>query len=111
MPVKKSKSLEKMPERKTPKGFEFSKNKKTIPNKPATRRPGTPVPLAPAPKREYSRGAAPAPMPQKPARTAEEKRTRRPAPPKTTKKAPGKMTPQDSAMKKILEKKYGKIYG
>jgi len=31
--------------------------------------------------------------------------------PKTTKKAPGKMTPQDSAMKKILEKKYGKIYG
>jgi hypothetical protein len=31
--------------------------------------------------------------------------------PKTTKKAPGKMTPQDAAMKKILEKKYGKIYG
>jgi hypothetical protein len=30
--------------------------------------------------------------------------------PKTTKK-PQKMTPQDSAMKKILEKKYGKIYG
>jgi hypothetical protein len=43
---------------------------------------------------------------------------RRPAMPKTTKKAPGtapkkqqKMTPQDAAMKKILEKKYGKIYG
>jgi hypothetical protein len=38
--------------------------------------------------------------------------------PKTTKKAPAKapkkpekMTPQDAAMKKILEKKYGKIYG
>jgi hypothetical protein len=31
--------------------------------------------------------------------------------PKTTKKSPGKMTPQDAAMKKILEKKYGKIYG
>ena len=38
--------------------------------------------------------------------------------PKTTKKAPGtapkkqeKMTPQDAAMKKILEKRYGKIYG
>ena len=30
--------------------------------------------------------------------------------PKTTKK-PEKMTPQDAAMKKILEKKYGKIYG
>jgi hypothetical protein len=32
------------------------------------------------------------------------------AKPKTTKK-PEKMTPQDAAMKKILEKKYGKIYG
>jgi hypothetical protein len=37
--------------------------------------------------------------------------------PKTTPKAPAKtpakakMTPQDAAMKKILEKKYGKIYG
>jgi hypothetical protein len=33
--------------------------------------------------------------------------------PKTTTKAPAKskMTPQDAAMKKILEKKYGKIYG
>ena len=38
-------------------------------------------------------------------------------PVKTTTKAPAKapakvkMTPQDAAMKKILEKKYGKIYG
>jgi hypothetical protein len=30
--------------------------------------------------------------------------------PKVTKK-PQKMTPQDAAMKKILEKKHGKIYG
>lgn len=30
--------------------------------------------------------------------------------PKVTKK-PSKMTPQDAAMKKILEGKYGKIYG
>jgi hypothetical protein len=30
--------------------------------------------------------------------------------PKVTKK-PEKMTPQDAAMKKILEGKYGKIYG
>ena len=30
--------------------------------------------------------------------------------PKVTKK-PEKMTPQDAAMKKFLEKKYGKIYG
>ena len=39
------------------------------------------------------------------------------APRKTTpkplvpKKGPGKMTPQDAAMKRILEKRYGKIYG
>jgi hypothetical protein len=26
-------------------------------------------------------------------------------------KKPAKMTPQDAAMKKLLEKKYGKIYG
>ena len=32
------------------------------------------------------------------------------APAKVTKK-PEKMTPQDTAMKKILEGKYGKIYG
>ena len=34
-------------------------------------------------------------------------------PVKTTTKAPAKakMTPQDAAMKKILEKKHGKIYG
>ena len=90
-----------MPSKKTP---------RPAPRK--TKLPGTPAPLAPAPKREYPRGAAPAPLPQKPARTAEEKRTRRPAPlPKTTKKAPSRMTPQDAAMKRILEKKYGKIYG
>jgi hypothetical protein len=46
------------------------------------------------------------PMPKigpKPTRTVTPK-------PKTTKK-PEKMTPQDAAMKKILEGKYGKIYG
>lgn len=31
--------------------------------------------------------------------------------PKAPAKKPTKMTPQDSAMKKLLEKKYGKIYG
>ena len=54
--------------------------------------------------------AKPAPLPQKPARPTADSKNRRPAMPKTTKK-PEKMTPQDSAMKKILEKKYGKIYG
>ena len=60
--------------------------------KPATKRPG----------------AKPAPLGTPPAKP----KGRRPAPkPKTTKKAPGKMTPQDKAMKKILEERYGKIYG
>jgi len=67
--------------------------KKPAIKKPAVKRPSAkPVPLAPAPKR-------PAPT----------STTRRPAP-RTTKK-PEKMTPQDAAMKKILEGKYGKIYG
>jgi hypothetical protein len=34
-----------------------------------------------------------------------------PSKPLVPKKGPGKMTPQDAAMKKILEKRYGKIYG
>jgi hypothetical protein len=92
MPVKKSKSMDNLPARKMPEGFKFPKNKKTIPNPPGTKRPGT----------------KPAPLGTPPAKP----KGRRPAPkPKTTKKAPGKMTPQDKAMKKILEKRYGKIYG
>ena len=48
----------------------------------------------------------------KPKAPAVSKSTKTPTP-KTTTKAPtkSKMTPQDAAMKKILEKKYGKIYG
>jgi len=47
--------------------------------------------------------------PKKPVAKTTAKPTVKPKP-KTTKK-PEKMTPQDAAMKKILEKKYGKIYG
>jgi hypothetical protein len=50
------------------------------------------------------------PAPKKP---AVKRPSIKPAPlpkPKPTKK-PVKMTPQDAAMKKILEGKYGKIYG
>jgi hypothetical protein len=40
---------------------------------------------------------------------------KKPTPKPTTKATPTpkptKMTPQDAAMKKLLEKKYGKIYG
>ena len=48
--MKKSKSMEKMPARKMPEGVEFPKSKKTMPNKPATKRPGTAKP-APLPKK------------------------------------------------------------
>jgi hypothetical protein len=59
-------------------------------------------------------GATPVPLGTPSARPT----GRRPVMPRTTKKAPAKpvkkqekMTPQDAAMKKILEGKYGKIYG
>jgi hypothetical protein len=86
---------------------------KTVAPKPAVKRPGaTPAPLGtPRPRTQRATPAplgTPAPRPS----------GRRPVMPKTTKKAPGtapkkqeKMTPQDAAMKKILEGKYGKIYG
>jgi len=67
---------------------------------------------APAPARRSN--ATPVPLGTPSARPT----GRRTTMPKTTKKAPGtapkkqqKMTPQDAAMKKILEGKYGKIYG
>ncbi len=70
-----------------------------------------PAPLKPKVNRS---NAVPAPLGTPPARPT----GRRPVMPKTTKKAPApvtkkqeKMTPQDAAMKKILEKRYGKIYG
>jgi hypothetical protein len=86
--IKKSKSMDKMPARRMPEGVEFPKTKK------------------PMPKVVGAKPTIKKPMPKvgpKPTRTLTPK-------PKTTKK-PEKMTPQDAAMKKILEKKYGKIYG
>ena len=47
----------------------------------------------------------------KPKDIIEKKPTTKPKTPTTTKPKTPKMTPQDAAMKKILEKKYGKIYG
>lgn len=82
--------------------------KKPTMTKPATKRPGSkPAPLGTAPAAPRRGNAKPAPLGTPPAKPT----GRRPANPKTTKKSPGKMTPQDAAMKKILEKKYGKIYG
>ena len=86
---------------------------KTVAPKPAVKRPGaTPAPLGtPAPRTQR---VTPAPLGTPSTRPS----GRRTAMPKTTKKAPAKpikkqekMTPQDAAMKKILEGKYGKIYG
>ena len=93
--MKKSKSMDKMPARKMPKGFEFPKNKKAVPNPPGVQR--TP---ASGTKKTMEKVQGAKPSVKKPM-------------PKTTTKAPAKtkMTPQDAAMKKILEKKYGKIYG
>ena len=62
--------------------------------------------------------ATPVSFPKKPGNIATgSKKVAKPMPagnvtkkPKVTKK-PGKMTPEDAAMKKILESKYGKIYG
>jgi hypothetical protein len=82
--------------------------KKPATNRPATKRPGAkPAPLGTAPAAPRRGNAKPAPLGTPPAKPT----GRRPVAPKTTKKSPGKMTPQDAAMKKILEKKYGKIYG
>ena len=86
---------------------------KTVAPKPAVKRTGVrPAPLGtPAPRTQR---VTPAPLGTPSTRPS----GRRTAMPKTTKKAPGtapkkqeKMTPQDAAMKKILEKRYGKIYG
>jgi hypothetical protein len=94
--------------------------KKPTPSKAATKRSNAkPVPLGTKPKNPAPRrgNATPAPL----GTPAPKPTGRRPVMPRTTKKAPAKigpapkkrekMTPQDSAMKKILEKKYGKIYG
>ena len=76
--------MDKMPARRMPEGVEFPTAKKSAAKKPAPRKIPTTRPKG-----------TPAPVPAKPA----------------IKKAPAKMTPQDAAMKKILEGKYGRIYG
>lgn len=66
-----------------------------------------------APKPTTKKAAAGTPMAKKTAKAPTKPvnpSTKKTPMPKVTKK-PEKMTPQDAAMKKILEKKYGKIYG
>ena len=94
----------------------MSKSQPKTATKPRPRVSGMAKPLPSGPRTPAPRrgNATPAPLGTPAPRVA----GRRPVMPRTTKKAPGKpvkkqekMTPQDSAMKKILEKKYGKIYG
>jgi hypothetical protein len=100
--MKKSKSTDKMPARRMPEGFEFPKNKKAVPNPP-----GVPRTSASGTKKNMPKVAGAKPSVKKPMVKTTTKAPAKMTPkPKTT-----KMTPQDAAMKKILEKKYGKIYG
>ena len=88
---------------------------KTVAPNPAVKRSAVkPAPLGTAPAAPRRGTATPAPLGTPSTRPS----GRRTAMPKTIKKAPAKpikkqekMTPQDAAMKKILEGKYGKIYG
>jgi len=109
-----------MPARRMPEGFEFPKNKKTVPNPPGVQRTPTSGTRKNMPKTTGDKPTVKKPMPKvagaKPSVRTPMAKTTTKAPakmtpkPKVTKK-PEKMTPQDAAMKKILEKKYGKIYG
>lgn len=86
--------------------IEKGSTKKPAPKKPMAPRTASTGAKKPMPKVVGSKPAVKKPMPKTttkaPARTTPK--------PKVTKK-PEKMTPQDAAMKKILEGKYGKIYG
>jgi len=104
--VKKSKLTDKMPARRMPEGFEFPKNKKAVPNPPGVQRTPTSGTKKTMPKVEGAKPSVKKPMPK----TVTKAPAKKTPMPKVTKK-PEKMTPQDAAMKKILEKKYGKIYG
>ena len=102
----KTTSKSKTPQRKMPEGFEFPRNKKTVPNPPGVPRTPASGTKKPLPKIVGAKPGARQLM-SKTTTKAPAKITPKP---KTTKK-PEKMTPQDAAMKKILEGKYGKIYG
>jgi hypothetical protein len=85
------------------KGKQINKPTPKKPVAPRTPSKGTKTTM---PKTEGAKPGVKKPMP-KTVTKAPAKMTPKP---KTTKK-PEKMTPQDAAMKKLLEKKYGKIYG
>ncbi len=117
--MKKSKT-DRMPARRVPEGFEFPKNKKAVPNPPGVLRTPASGTKKNMPKIKGAKPGEKKLMPKvagaKPGVKTPMAKTTTKAPakmtpkPKVTKK-PEKMTPQDAAMKKILEKRYGKIYG
>jgi hypothetical protein len=106
--VKKSKSMDKMPARRMPEGFEFPKNKKAVPNPPGVQRTpasGTKKPAVkkPAVKRP---DVKPAPLPKKskpltgPAAVeAIQRRT-----------SPSGVKKAESGAKKAIDKKYPGLY-
>ena len=90
MPVKKSKSMDNLPARKMPEGVKFSKNKKTMPKKPAVKRPN--VKPAPLPKK-------PKPLTGPAAVEAIQRRT-----------SPSGVKKAESGAKKGIDKKYPGLY-
>ncbi len=86
--------------------IEKGSTKKPAPKKPVAPRTPSKGIKTPMPKTVGAKPSVKTPM-SKTTTKAPAKMTPKP---KVTKK-PEKMTPQDAAMKKILEKKYGKIYG
>jgi hypothetical protein len=81
------------------------------PKKPGRIKPGEPRTPASGTKKNMPKVQGAKPGVKKPMAKTTTKAPGKITPkPKTTKK-PEKMTPQDAAMKKILEKRYGKIYG
>ena len=83
--------------------------------KGSTKKPAPKKPVAPRTPSKGTKTTMPKAVGAKPSVKKPMPKTTTKAPAKTpmpkTTKRPEKMTPQDAAMKKILEKKYGKIYG
>ncbi len=102
MPNMKKSKTDRTPARRVPEGFEFPNTKKPMP-KIKGAKPGEKKLM---PKVAGAKPGVKTPM----AKTTTKAFAKMTPKTKVTKK-PEKMTPQDAAMKKILERKYGKIYG
>ena len=106
MPNKKKSKVDKTPKRKVPEGFEFPKNKRTVPNPPGVPR----KPAVGTKKLMAKKSGVTVVLPNGSTVGLKDlgkvKPTPKPKPKVTPKKTP-KMTPQDAAMQKILKDRYG----